>query len=129
MLRLSRLVNPGYSRWCGGVRAISTAARAITNKYNAPADLLKDFRRSADSKLKVSEWDELWKMRGVDMKAAGLSVKDRRYILWALHKVKQGEEPSQFAHEPMPKKTVRGWGPRVQNGKIIKSRRKRMRKA
>jgi hypothetical protein len=31
-----------------------------------------------------------------------------RYILWALEKFRQGEDPKEYAHAPKPKKTVRG---------------------
>ncbi|KZT34486.1 hypothetical protein SISSUDRAFT_1052731 [Sistotremastrum suecicum HHB10207 ss-3] len=98
---------------------------APRGKFSTPEALLKSFGRSAETKLKVESWEALWKMRGIDMKEAGISVKDRRYILWAMEKYRTGEEPIQFAHPPKPPKKVRGWGPKVQHGKLIRSRRKR----
>jgi len=99
-----------------------------TNAISKPSDLLKSFGRSSETKLQVEDWKRLQNMTGLDMKKIGVGIRDRRYILWALEKIRQGEKPEDFAHEPKPKKKVRGWGPRVQNGKIIKSRRKRMRR-
>jgi len=59
------------------------------------------------------------------MRQAGVGVKDRRYILWCLNKFRLGEDPSEFAHAERPKKKIRGWGPSVQFGKRIRSRRLR----
>jgi len=105
---------------------ISSLAIQANNEWKSPTDLLKAVGRSSETKLEVENWKQLQNMTGLDMKKAGVGVKDRRYILWALEKSRQGESPSEFAHEPKPKKKVRGWGPRVQNGKVIKSRRRRM---
>ncbi|KNZ73045.1 hypothetical protein J132_01430 [Termitomyces sp. J132] len=52
----------------------------------------------------------------------------RRYILWCMEKYRSGLPIESFAHEPRPKKTVRGWGPSVQNGKRIRSRRDKSKK-
>ena len=41
-------------------------------------------------------------------------------MLWCLEKFRQGEYPHSFAHEPLPKKEFRGWGPRVQHGKRVR---------
>ncbi|KLO16736.1 hypothetical protein SCHPADRAFT_901230 [Schizopora paradoxa] len=81
--------------------------------------------RSSDSKVKVEEWNDLWKMNGRNLKEQGVAVRDRRYILWAMERFRQGENPTQFAHEMKPKKKIRGRGPSVQFGKRIRSRRKR----
>ncbi|KAL5640288.1 hypothetical protein ACGC1H_007531 [Rhizoctonia solani] len=59
-------------------------------------------------------------MRGAEMKQAGLAPAERRYILWALEKVRQGYDPAKIAIKERPKKTIRGWGPRVQNGKRVR---------
>jgi len=74
--------------------------------------------------VKAESWYQLWKINGRDLKEQGVSVKDRRYILWAMEKFRQGEDPKSFAHEPKPKKKIRGRGPAVQNGKRIRSRQK-----
>ncbi|KAI5121407.1 hypothetical protein M0805_003179 [Coniferiporia weirii] len=81
--------------------------------------------RSSETKLKVTKWEELWHLDGHALKAAGLAVRDRRYVLWCMSKYRQGFDPIEFAHEPKPKKKVRGHGPAVQNGKRIRSRRLR----
>ncbi|KAF5315324.1 hypothetical protein D9619_006994 [Psilocybe cf. subviscida] len=88
-----------------------------------PEDFLKAIGRSSETKLSPPSWEELWKMDGHAMKEAGLGVRDRRYILWCMEKFRLGFPVREFAHEPPPKKTVRGWGPKVQNGKRIRSRR------
>lgn len=49
---------------------------------------------------------------------------ERRYFLWALEKYRQGYAPTDFAHDIKPKKKVRGWGPRVQNGIRVRGRRR-----
>lgn len=36
--------------------------------------------RSAETKLNVESWDDLWRMNGGAMRKAGLSVRDRRYV-------------------------------------------------
>ena len=33
----------------------------------------------------------------------------RRYILWCMEKYRQGFDIKDFAHEPKPKKKIRGW--------------------
>ncbi|KAF7440983.1 Vacuolar fusion protein mon1 [Pleurotus ostreatus] len=88
-----------------------------------PEDFLKAIGRSAETKLTVERWEDLWRLSGQDMKKAKLDVRDRRYILWCMEKYRLGLPISRFAHEAKPKKTIRGWGPAVQNGKRIRSRR------
>ena len=44
------------------------------------------------------------------LKGAGVSVKDRKYLLWSLEKFRQ--------------KKVRGWGPRVQKGYRVRGMRR-----
>ncbi|KAF9642257.1 hypothetical protein BDM02DRAFT_3078229, partial [Thelephora ganbajun] len=86
-------------------------------------DFLKSIGRSAETKVKVEKWDELWKLDGSELKKQGVGVRDRRYILWAMQKYRIGADPTEFAHAVTPKKKIRGWGPSVQNGKRIRSRR------
>ncbi|OCH85588.1 hypothetical protein OBBRIDRAFT_784665 [Obba rivulosa] len=86
-------------------------------------DFLKAIGRSADTKVSVESWEQLWQLDSHALKKAGVAVRDRRYILWSLEKYRQGEEPSEFAFPSSPKKTIRGRGPAVQNGKRIRSRR------
>ncbi|EMD39923.1 hypothetical protein CERSUDRAFT_112167 [Gelatoporia subvermispora B] len=89
----------------------------------SPEDFLKSIGRSADTKVSVESWEQLWHLNGAALKKAGVAVRDRRYILWSMEKYRQGEQPAEFAHPPMPKRTIRGRGPAVQNGKRIRSRR------
>ncbi|KAG5648436.1 hypothetical protein DXG03_005010 [Asterophora parasitica] len=100
---------------------INTPRNAET--ISTPSEFLKAIGRSSETKVTVEKWDELWKLSGHDLKKSGLAVRDRRYILWCMEKYRSGLPISSFAHEPKPKKTVRGWGPSVQNGKRIRSRR------
>ena len=124
-------------------------------------DFLKAIGRASETKLSVESWDQLWRMTGPDMRKSGVAVRDRRfvvslhnsffhrvsepldfarYILWCMEKFRTGIPIEEFAHEPVPKKTIRGyvstqivvfliliqyrrWGPCVQNGKRIRSRR------
>ncbi|EDR13723.1 uncharacterized protein LACBIDRAFT_309011 [Laccaria bicolor S238N-H82] len=110
-----------------------------------PSDFLTAIGRASETKLSVESWDQLWRMTGPDMRKAGIAVRDRRfvvllvcivssaaflnpfaftrYILWCMEKFRTGIPIEEFAHEPQPKKTIRGWGPCVQNGKRIRSRR------
>ncbi|KAI0087706.1 hypothetical protein BDY19DRAFT_952771 [Irpex rosettiformis] len=92
---------------------------------DSPAAFLTAIGRSSETKLNVETWDEMWKMDGEAMKKAGLAVKDRRYILWSMEKYRLGEDPTEFAHPPKPRKKIRGWGPKVQNGKVNRSRTRR----
>ncbi|RSH85935.1 uncharacterized protein EHS24_004120 [Apiotrichum porosum] len=43
-----------------------------------------------------------------------------RYIMWAFSRYSTGDAPSSFIEPPRPAKKIRGWGPRVQNGKRVK---------
>ncbi|KAG6878090.1 hypothetical protein C0993_012417 [Termitomyces sp. T159_Od127] len=88
-----------------------------TDTITTPADFLKAIGRSSETKLQVDEWDALWKLSGHDLRQKGLGVRDR-----------SGLSTESFAHEPKPKKTIRGWGPSVQNGKRIRSRRDKNKK-
>jgi len=100
---------------------IGPHARSV-EKIQTAEEFLKAIGRESEKKLKV-EWDELWKMDGRAMREAGVGTRDRRYILWCMQKYRLGFPIREFAHEPSPKKTIRGWGPKVQNGKRIRSRR------
>ncbi|KAG8724250.1 hypothetical protein FRC09_020614 [Ceratobasidium sp. 395] len=46
--------------------------------YQSPNDFLAAIGRSSDTKLKAETWDDLWRMRGEDMKKAGLTPAERR---------------------------------------------------
>ncbi|KAG8935655.1 Vacuolar fusion protein mon1 [Tulasnella sp. 419] len=83
-------------------------------------------RDSADKLGNVASnwtWEEMWSVKADTLKNAGVTVKDRKYLLWAMQKYREGGEPTSFAIPLKPKKKVRGWGPRVQNGKRVHVRR------
>ncbi|GAA5930363.1 uncharacterized protein JCM15063_004785 [Sporobolomyces koalae] len=46
----------------------------------------------------------------------GMTIKQSRYLLRVLEKYRQGFNPDQVAVPLKPTKTIRGWGPKVQNG-------------
>lgn len=94
-----------------------------TESIANPRDFLKAIGRSSETKVQTEKWEDFWKTTGIDLKKAGLGVRDRRYILWCMEKYRLGQKIQDFAHEAKKKKTVRGWGPAVQNGKRIRSRR------
>ncbi|TFK40670.1 IGR protein motif-domain-containing protein [Crucibulum laeve] len=132
--RLARpLTTKGVQRPIPSPRGIDSLppahlAHSLTSTSNVetiatPDDFLKAIGRESETKLSVESWEELWKTSGEKLKESGLAVRDRRYILWCMEKYRQGLAIKDFAHEPRPKKTVRGWGPKVQNGKRIRSRR------
>ncbi|KAH9969591.1 IGR protein motif-domain-containing protein [Russula dissimulans] len=89
-----------------------------------PESFLKAIGRGSETKISFDTWDALWKADGLALKKAGLSVHDRRYILWAMERYRQNDDPSEYAHEVKPKKKIRGHGPAVQFGKRIRSRRR-----
>ncbi|KAL1950573.1 hypothetical protein VTO73DRAFT_5697 [Trametes versicolor] len=90
-----------------------------------PQDFLKAIGRSSETKLTPESWEELFHTNGHQLRKAGLTVEDRRYILWSVEKFRQGLDPSEFAHPPKPASKIRGRGPSVQNGKRLRSRRHR----
>ncbi|KAF9221612.1 hypothetical protein BS17DRAFT_737406 [Gyrodon lividus] len=94
---------------------------------NTPRDFLRAIGRSAETKVSIDNWDAFWRTAGYDLRKAGLAVKDRRhvYVLWCMEKYRQDIPIKDFAHEPRPKKKTRGRGPRIQDGKLIRSRRPR----
>jgi len=89
-----------------------------------PESFLKAIGRGSETKISFDTWDALWKTDGLALKKAGLSVRDRRYILWAMERYRQNDDPSEYAHEVKPRKKIRGHGPAVQFGKRIRSRRR-----
>jgi len=96
-----------------------------TDQISTPKDFLSAIGRSSEKKLSFDTWEALWKVDRYDMKKAGVSVQDRRYILWCMEKFRTGLAVKLFAYEPKPKKMIRGWGPKVVQGKRIRSRRHR----
>ncbi|KAH8104581.1 IGR protein motif-domain-containing protein [Cristinia sonorae] len=122
-LRLANLV-PRHCRTLVN-HAASRPIPPPRGTIDSPVAFLKAIGRSAETKLPAvpESWEELWKLNGQVLKKAGVAVKDRRYIMWSMEKYRMGEDPAEFAHPPRPKRTIRGRGPSVQNGKRIRSRR------
>ena|SRR6267154_383860 len=94
-------------------------------KICTPQDFLKAIGRSSETKISIDSWDAFWRTSGLDMKNAGLSIQDRRfvlphlcpypcdmqkrrYILWCMEKFRQNQPVEEFAHELQPKKKIRG---------------------
>ncbi|CAG7854445.1 SubName: Full=Uncharacterized protein {ECO:0000313/EMBL:CCA75888.1} [Serendipita indica DSM 11827] len=78
--------------------------------------LLVAFGRKCETKLPdvdTLSWEELFRLNGQKLDKMGLTVQERRYLLWCLEKFRQGEDPKVYAREPQPKKTQRGWGPPI----------------
>jgi hypothetical protein len=98
---------------------------AAADSISTPGAFLKAIGRSCDTKLSIESWDDFWKQDGTNLKSAGVGVRDRRsvfyhhnkylrfeplprYILWCMEKYRSGLSVKEFAHEPRPKKTIRG---------------------
>ncbi|VDC00773.1 unnamed protein product [Peniophora sp. CBMAI 1063] len=103
------------------LRQLVPATRA---GLDTPQAFLQSIGRKMDTKVSPESWDELFKLESEKLKADGVDVRDRRYLLWSLEKFRAGEDPKSFAHEARGKKKIRGHGPSVQGGKRIRSRRK-----
>ena len=112
----------------------------IAGDISAPEDFLKAIGRSSETKITFDTWDSLWKANGQALKKAGLATRDRRYvafaetiglmsdslnryILWAMEHYRQGNYPSDYAHEAKPKKKIRGCGfyPLIQVGRLCRT--------
>jgi len=95
-----------------------------TPEAATPVDLLTKIGRNADKRLtaEAESWDtlnKLWMDGGPAMGSSGLTIKERRYVLWAFSKYSQGQQLADFIHPKASPKKYRGWGPRVQKGKRI----------
>ncbi|KAM0751921.1 hypothetical protein T439DRAFT_288039, partial [Meredithblackwellia eburnea MCA 4105] len=65
-------------------------------------------------------WSDLFSKTGPEFREMGMSVKERRYLMWVLEGVRQGKKVEDIAIPLKPKKKYRGWGPKVQFGKRIR---------
>ncbi|GAA6037727.1 hypothetical protein JCM8097_002311 [Rhodosporidiobolus ruineniae] len=110
-------------------RSIHAPAAVDANKrvprprepYTDPTALLSASRRGLESYAdKLGDWAELFKKSGTELRDAGMSVKESRYTLWLLEQFRQGHDVAKVAVPKTPAKKIRGWGPRVQNGKRIR---------
>ena len=43
------------------------------------------------------------------LRAARAVLCGSRYLLWSMERFRQGEDPSEFAHEAKPEKKIRGY--------------------
>ncbi|KAI0061697.1 hypothetical protein BV25DRAFT_1992045 [Artomyces pyxidatus] len=114
---------PSFSRSFNIYKDLRKSIPPQRDSISTPEAFLKAIGRASETKVTYEKWGDLWKVDGAALKKAGLPVRDRRYILWAMEKYRQGLDPADFSHERKPKKKIRGWGPAVQNGKRIRSRR------
>ncbi|KAE9405647.1 hypothetical protein BT96DRAFT_1015383 [Gymnopus androsaceus JB14] len=58
----------------------------------------------------LAAWEEFWHKSGLDMRKAGVAVRDRRYILWCMAKFRHGTPVEEFAHEAKKPKTMGALG-------------------
>ncbi|PWN47281.1 hypothetical protein IE53DRAFT_390583 [Violaceomyces palustris] len=101
--------------------------------FKSPTDFLtaisrprRDLASNSSCVSAVGEdWDNMFRLSSEKLKGAGVGIKERRYLLWALEKYRQGYSPEEFAHDVKPKKKVRGWGARVQTAERIRVRGRR----
>ncbi|KAN0059770.1 hypothetical protein ACQY0O_008344 [Thecaphora frezii] len=98
---------------------LSTPAQFLASISRPRRDLASN--SSAVSAL-GDDWSGIFSVDTQHLKEAGLGPKDRKYILWAIEKLRQGGDPAVFAYAPKPKKKIRGWGPRVQTSERIRVR-------
>ncbi|KAM0791073.1 hypothetical protein ACM66B_004364 [Microbotryomycetes sp. NB124-2] len=91
---------------------------------SSPEALLKAAGRGLESyATKLGEdltFTKLFTKTGQELADAGMSAKERRYLLWVLEKYRQGHNIRQLAIPATPKKKYRGWGDKVQFGKRVR---------
>ncbi|WVQ81351.1 hypothetical protein IAT38_003474 [Cryptococcus sp. DSM 104549] len=108
-------------------RLFSTTARVLKKPLRptlaapTPESLLAKIGRNADTKLAefTASWEKLNQEAWMDtkgVKSSGLSVKDKRYILWAFNKYSLGNDLASFVRPVKPPKKFRGWGHKIQHG-------------
>ncbi|GAA5888392.1 hypothetical protein JCM6882_008602 [Rhodosporidiobolus microsporus] len=89
--------------------------------YTDVTSILSASKRGLESYAdKLGEWNDLFTKSGTELKDAGMTVKESRYLMWLLEQYRQGHDVAAVAVAPTPKKTIRGWGARVQLGKRIR---------
>ncbi|GAA5971346.1 hypothetical protein JCM3765_007010 [Sporobolomyces pararoseus] len=86
--------------------------------FDSPTKVLKASKRNLEQySTKFESFESLFSKTSQELRdEIGMTVKESRYFLNILEKYRQGFNPDQIAVEEKPKKTIRGWGPRVQNG-------------
>ncbi|CEQ42526.1 SPOSA6832_04348, partial [Sporobolomyces salmonicolor] len=90
--------------------------------FHTPAAVLAASKRNLGQYAdKFENWAALFSKTSAQLRdEVGMQVKESRYLLWLLEKYRQGHNPDAVAVPPTPKKTIRGWGPRIQNGKRVR---------
>ncbi|ORY49743.1 hypothetical protein BCR35DRAFT_356139 [Leucosporidium creatinivorum] len=90
-------------------------------QYTTPLSLLSSSKRGLEQyEHKLGTWDELFSKTSAQLAEAGMTVGEKRYLLWLLERYRRGHDPSLVAIPPTPKKKIRGWGPKVQFGKRVR---------
>ncbi|KAH7106906.1 hypothetical protein BKA62DRAFT_605689, partial [Auriculariales sp. MPI-PUGE-AT-0066] len=75
-----------------------------------PSAFLEAIGRNEHDKFKVEEgvsWEQFFSYKSINLKIAGIAIKDRRYILWCMQQFRRGRQPDVFRHD-LVKKKVRG---------------------
>ncbi|GAA5861970.1 hypothetical protein JCM8547_001542 [Rhodosporidiobolus lusitaniae] len=86
-------------------------------RYTDTTSILAASKRGLEQYAdKLGDWAELFGKTSTDLKDAGLTTKESRYLLWLLERYRHGHDPAQIAIPATKAKTIRGWGPKVQNG-------------
>ncbi|KAH8825211.1 hypothetical protein DL96DRAFT_1737708 [Flagelloscypha sp. PMI_526] len=101
--------------------------QVVVENITTPTEFLTKIGRESETKYEAPEtWRQFWRFTdGLKLRKDGLAVKDRRYILWCMERFRLGHAVVDFAHKPKPPKTIRGWGPIVQKGRRIRSKRRK----
>ncbi|KAK4052611.1 hypothetical protein OIO90_004239 [Microbotryomycetes sp. JL221] len=89
-----------------------------------PESLLKAAGRGLEQySTKLGEdlnWASLFTKTGQQLADAGMTTKERRYLMWILEKYRQGHDVKAVSIPAKPKKKYRGWGPKIQFGKRVR---------
>ncbi|KDE02691.1 hypothetical protein MVLG_06779 [Microbotryum lychnidis-dioicae p1A1 Lamole] len=89
--------------------------------YTTPAAVLESASRNLKQHTdKFPTWEALFASTSHSLAELGLAVKERRYLLWVLEKYRAGFDIAEIAVPTKPKRKIRGWGPKVQNGKRVR---------
>ncbi|GAA5840919.1 hypothetical protein JCM5353_003117 [Sporobolomyces roseus] len=86
--------------------------------FDSPASVLSASSRGLEQYAeKFESWESLFGKTSNELRdQVGMNIKETRYLLRVLEKYRQGFNPDQVAIKEKPKKVLRGWGARVQNG-------------
>ncbi|KIS70995.1 mitochondrial 37S ribosomal protein mS41 [Mycosarcoma maydis] len=107
-------------------RAIPKPQAAVSDPASFLSSISRPRRDLASNSSLTSaigeQWSNIFTIRSNQLKAAGITTKDRRFFLWAREKFRQGANPDVFVIDAKPKKKVRGWGARVQTSERIRVR-------